>query len=444
MKVLKALSIVLLSAACAHAEDWPQWMGTQRDGVWHETGILQKFPAAGPTVRWRVPVGGGYSGPAVANGRVYVTDRELPAGTSNPADPFKRDEIPGKERVLCLNEADGRVLWTHAYDCKYTISYPAGPRTTPVVSIGSDDTVYTLGAEGTLLCLDAKKGTVVWSKDFNKDYATKTPLWGYSSSPLIDGQKVICIVGGAGSTVVAFDKDTGKELWKALSSTDIGYSSPVIYEAGGKRQLITWDSAGVHSLDPETGTVYWTEAYESKMAMVIATPRKLDDKLLVTSFFSGPVMMKLDAAKPAETVLWRGKSKVETNPDKLHCCLSTPFLEDGYIYGVCAYGQLRCLKADTGEQLWETLDATGGKADRWANAFIIKNGDRFFLPNEKGDLIIAKLSPKGYEEISRAHLLEPTGIANGRPVVWSHPAFANKCIYARNDKEIVCVSLAEK
>src|SRR5262249_51177088 len=120
------------------------------------------------------------------------------------------------------------------------------------------------------------------------------------------------------------------------------------------------------------------------------------------------------------------------------------FLEDGYIYGVCSYGQLRCLKAETGERLWETFAATDGEPVRWANAFIIKNGDVFFIPNEKGDLIIAKLSPKGYEELGRTHLLEPDNHNCGRWVVWSHPAFANRCCYARNDKEIICVSLAEK
>ena len=122
--------------------------------------------------------------------------------------------------------------------------------------------------------------------------------------------------------------------------------------------------------------------------------------------------------------------------------MTTPFLEAGHIYGVCSYGELRCLKADTGERVWETYAATGGKKDRWANAFIIKNGDRFFLPNEKGDLIIARLTPKGYEEISRAHLIEPTNKAMARDVVWSHPAFANRNIYLRNDKEILCYSLA--
>jgi len=180
------------------------------------------------------------------------------------------------------------------------------------------------------------------------------------------------------------------------------------------------------------------------MGLGVATPRKLDDCLFFTSFYHGSLMLKLDSSKPAATPLWRSEKVSEKNTTHLNSILGTPFLEDGHIYGVCSYGQLRCLKAETGERIWETFQATtSGQGIRWANAFIVKNGNRFFLFNELGDLIIAHLSPKGYEELSRAHLLEPTNKDCGRLVVWSHPAFANRCIYARNDKELVCADLAQ-
>jgi len=179
--------------------------------------------------------------------------------------------------------------------------------------------------------------------------------------------------------------------------------------------------------------------------MSIATPRQLGDKLFFSSFYNGSLMVRLDSAKPAITPLWRTEKASEKDTKHLNAVMCTPFLEDGYVYGVCSYGQLRCLKAGTGERVWETFEATtSGESVRWANAFIVKNGDRFFLFNEKGDLIIAKLTPRGYEEISRAHLLEPTNTAAGRDVLWSHPAFANRHIYARNDKEIICADLAGK
>jgi outer membrane protein assembly factor BamB len=179
--------------------------------------------------------------------------------------------------------------------------------------------------------------------------------------------------------------------------------------------------------------------------MTLATPRQLGDYLFFTAFYSGSLMLRLDPDKPAATTAWRTLKSNEKDTTHLNAVMCTPFLEDDFIYGVCSYGQLRCLKIETGERIWETFKATtSGEPVRWANAFIVKNGNRFFLFNEKGDLIIAKFSPRDYEEISRAHLLAPTSDAAGRAVLWSHPAFANRHVYARNDKEIICVDLAAK
>jgi outer membrane protein assembly factor BamB len=438
------LSVLLLlwGASALFADDWPQWLGPNRDSVWRETGIVEKFPAGGPTVLWHSEIGAGYSGPAVASGHVYVTDRQLAAGANNPKDPFQRGVIRGSERVLCLTAAEGKTVWKYEYDCPYTVSYPSGPRVAPLVSGGK---VFSLGAEGNLVCLDAADGKVKWSHDFKKDYQVKTPLWGFAGHPILQGNKLICLAGGEGTTVVTFDKDSGKEIWRALSAKEPGYSSPMICESGVKRQLIVWHPESINSLDPESGKVYWSEPFACRMGMTIATPRALKDSLLVTSFYSGSAMLHLDPTKPAETPSWRTQKASEKDTTHLNAVLCTPFLEDGYIYGVCSYGQLRCLKAETGERVWETFQATtSGEPIRWANAFIVKNGNRFLLANEKGDLVIAKLTPKGYEEISRTHLLEPTSAAAGRDVVWSHPAFANRRLYARNDKEIICVDLAAK
>jgi hypothetical protein len=175
----------------------------------------------------------------------------------------------------------------------------------------------------------------------------------------------------------------------------------------------------------------------------VATPRRAGDTLFLTSFYNGSMLLRLDSHQPRAVVAWKSKKASEKDTTELHTIMGTPFIENGYIYGVCSYGQLRCLKAETGERLWETLAATtkDGKELRWANAFLVKNADRFFLFNELGDLIIARLSPAGYEEISRAHLLEPTNDSPGRPVVWSHPAFADQMVFARNDREIIAVSL---
>lgn len=434
-----SLVIASLASAALKADDWPQWLGPQRDGVWRENGIVETFPKDGVPIRWRVPIGGGFAGPAVANGRVYVHDHVLAKNAQRPTDPFARGAVPGTERVLCLSEKDGTVLWTHEYDCAYTVSYGAGPRVTPVVHDGK---VYALGAEGNLFCLDAEKGKVVWSRELTKDYNVKTPLWGFAGHPLIDGDKLICLVGGQGSVAVAFDKNSGKELWRAVTAKEPGYCPPMIYEFGGKRQLIIWHPEAVNGLDPETGKMLWTHAASVRSALSIATPRKLDDdRLFLSSFYNGSLMLRIRGAQPE--VLWQSKKVSEKDTDMLHTIMGTPVIEDGYIYGCCSYGEFRCLKADTGERVWETFAPTTGKSERWGNAFAVKNESRYFLFNERGDLISAKLTPEKYEEVSRAHLIEPTNPDPGRPVVWSHPAFANRSVYVRNDKEIVCASLAK-
>jgi outer membrane protein assembly factor BamB len=446
-KLFLLSTLLLRLSSSVRADDWPQWLGPQRDAIWRETGILDKFPQGGPKVRWRTPIGAGYSGPAVAKGRVYLTDRILAEGTEKPKSPWGNGPVPGKERVLCLNEKTGELLWKHEYDCTYRISYADGPRATPLVH---DGRVYTFGAMGNLLCLDADKGKVIWSKDFVKDFKAPVPVWGFAAHPLLDGDKLICLVGGKDHIVVAFDKNTGAEKWHALSfkkgSTEIGYCPPMIYTIGGKRQLIIWHPESVNGLHPETGELYWSQPFAVKANLTIPTPRQASDLLFVTSFYNGAMMLKFANGKP--TVLWRSEVASEDpgRTDTLNSIIPTPFLRDGYIYGVCSYGELRCLQASDGKRVWMSLKATdvSDESVRWANAFLIAQGDRFFLPNEKGDLLIARLTPKGYEEIDRAHILEPTDPSPGRLVVWSHPAFANQSMYARNDKEIVCVSLAAK
>jgi outer membrane protein assembly factor BamB len=430
----------LVFALCSRADDWPQWLGPQRDGIWRETGIAQAFPATGPKIRWRTSIGAGYSGPAVAGGKAYITDRMLPPRGTNSANPFDKRSIPGLERVLCLDESDGKIIWRHEYDCPYNVSYPAGPRATPLIAQGK---VYTLGTEGHLFCFRAATGKELWSRQFKEDFGIETPLWGFSAHPLLDGNKLICLVGGKGSVAVAFDKETGKELWRALSAREPGYCPPMIYTAAGKRQLIIWHPESVNSLDPETGKLNWTVPFTAKMGLSIPTPRNNGDQLFLTSFYNGSLMLQFTGDASGVKEVWRRAGKNERNTDALHSIISTPSFDGDYIYGVCSYGQLRCLKASNGDRVWETFAATTGKEERWANAFLIKQGDRYFLANDKGDLIIARLLPDGYHEISRAHLLEPTNTASGREVVWSHPAFANRSIYMRNDKEIICASLAE-
>jgi len=418
------LLLVLQPFAICRADDWPQWGGPERDLVWREKGIVRTLPTGLLPRVWSTPIGEGYSGPAVADGRVYVMDRI---------------KARGEERVLCLDAAEGNILWQHPYRVQYSVDYPAGPRMTPLVDEGR---VYTIGAMGDMYCFGAADGELLWQKNFRDDYQTKVPTWGMVASPLVDGNQLITIVGGQNKAlVVSFDKATGKELWRALEDTEPGYCPPTPCTFGGVRQVIIWHPHAVSSLDPAGGKVLWEIPWDVKASLCIPMPRQVGKRLFLTSFYNGPRMIEVGSDGKSATVVWKGKSNSEERTDGLHSIMPTPWVTDSHIYGVCSYGQLRCLDAKTGQRLWETRAATGD--GRWWNAFLIPHEDRFFIHNEQGDLIIAELSPAGYKELSRAKLVAPTRKVNERMTVWSHPAFAMKSVFARNDKEIVRVNLAE-
>ncbi|MBI3858489.1 MAG: PQQ-like beta-propeller repeat protein [Planctomycetes bacterium] len=420
---------LLVLASDLRADDWPQWGGPQRDLVWREKGIVRKLPTEGLLPRvWSAPLGEGYAGPAVAAGKVFITDL------------VERQNKGATERVLCLEAATGKVLWTHSYAVEYGIAYPAGPRATPVVD---GVRVYAFGAVGDLICLNVEDGKVVWKRNTVAEFGNNIPTWGMAASPLLDGDQLITLAGGLkGAMIVSFDKSTGKELWRAIDDPEVGYCPPVMFEFGGVRQVIVWHPRAVTSLDPATGKVYWEIPFKIKSGLTVPTPRKIGNRLFVTAFYNGPMMIEVGADGKSAAVAWRGKSDSEIKTDGLHAIMCTPVLNETHLYGVCSYGQLRCLDSKTGERIWETRQATGD--GRWWNAFLVPHEDRFFIHNEQGDLIIANLTPAGYQELSRAKLVEPTRKVQNRMTIWSHPAFAMKSVFARNDKEIVRVDLSEK
>lgn len=451
---------VLVSICCvADADDWPRWMGPKMDGVWRETGIIDQFENAEAKVLWRQPIGGGYAGPSVVGNRVFVMDRtkDEKKGVTVENNIRAVGEIPGSERVSCLDLKTGQTIWEHAYECGYKIAYPNGPRCSVTVD---GDHVYSLGAMGRLLCLksdarSADDGSIVWKKELTEDYKTRTPPWGYSSHPLIDGNQLIVPVGGEGSGVVSFDKTSGEELWRSVTTIDIGYAPLVIFEgksADGKtqRQLIFWHGEGVTGMDPESGKEFWNVKFPedpSPSITTIATPVLFGNKLLISDFYKGSLMLQLESDPPAAKEVWRSYKDDPRNQESLNSMMTTPIVDKGHAYGIAFNGRgqgiFRCIDLESGKAKWTQENWLAEKPIMFATAFGVKNSDRYFLFSDTGELLIAQINADGFKEVSRAKILEPTSAARGRKVVWCHPAFAQQKMVVRNDEEIVCIDLAK-
>jgi outer membrane protein assembly factor BamB len=414
-----SLTLPLLLPAALRAEDWPQWRGPNRDGVCRETGLLESFPARGLKVRWRVPAGWGFSSPVVAQGRVYLADSVV-------VKPRAR------ERIRCFDETTGKTLWTHVYEVAYEDwafdpKQEIGPVATPIVHSGK---VYTVGRLGHLFCLDARKGAVLWRRNLEKDYqvafAPGTP------SPLIEGDFLILFIGGKpGAGVIGLHKDTGREVWKALDES-LTFSSPIVIVSGGKRQLIVWTQQSVTSLDPATGKTYWRQRLLTSGEYAVSTPVFDKDQLLI-----GGLMFQLDPDKPAARMLWP-HSRVPSRRVFSHT--STALLRGDHLFSAKSSGELICVEARTSRQVWRSAKVTDLK--NGASIHLTPNGASVLLYTDRGELIRARLTAHGYQEISRVAVLEPTFPFAGRKVAWSPPAYANGHIFARNGKELICASLA--
>ncbi|MCI0361067.1 MAG: PQQ-binding-like beta-propeller repeat protein [Planctomycetaceae bacterium] len=411
--------VLLLPLAALRAEDWPQWRGPNRDGVCGETGLLESFPTGGLKVRWSVPVGWGFSSPVVAQGRVILADSEVV-------------KPKAKECVHCYDEKTGQALWTHRYDVAYEDwafdpTQEIGPVATPIVHSGK---VYALGRLGHLLCLDVQKGEVLWQRNLEKDY--KIAFAPGAPSPLIEGNLLILFIGGKpDACVIALDKDTGKEVWKALDES-LTFSSPIVISAGGKKQLIVWTMESVTSLDPASGETWWRQRLLTSADYAVSTPVFQKNRLLI-----GGLMFQLDSDKPAAKVLWP-ESKAPAR--RIFSHTSTALLRDDCLFSAKSTGELICLDANSGKQIWESTKVTDLKSG--ASIHLTSCGDSVLLYTDKGELIRAQLTAQGFKETSRATVLEPTFPFAGRKVAWPAPAYANRHIFARSGKELVCASLA--
>ncbi|GAA5507861.1 PQQ-binding-like beta-propeller repeat protein [Novipirellula caenicola] len=430
----------LLAQTMATADDWPQWMGPTRDGNYNETGVVDSIPAGGLPIKWRVPVEGGYAGPAVVGNRIYVMDYKRTKGTL-VEEPDARPELEGTERLQCLDANTGKSIWTYEYPRSYRISYPAGPRATPTVV---DGVVAILGAQGDLAVLDAESGKLKWHINLPEKFAAPVPTWGFAAHPLVTDDMVVTMVGGEGQAVVAFERNTGKVKWKALSSTDAGYCPASLIQAGGTTQLIAWHPHAVASLNPKTGETYWTVPLVPDYGMSISQPQRSGDYLFASGIKDKSLMLKLDADKPGVTELWAGEPKMSLSVSTM-----TPLIHDGLMFGTDeTLGALVAAKVEDGERVWQTYEPVRPGQKRRLPAgttFVTRHtpSGHYFLFGEEGHLSIADMDADGYHSRGQMKVIEPTQTAFGRKVVWSHPAYANQTAYVRNDKELVAIDLAK-
>ncbi|MEZ6137516.1 MAG: PQQ-binding-like beta-propeller repeat protein [Pirellulaceae bacterium] len=427
----QALVFLSILTSSVQAEDWTQWRGANRDGVWQVEGVVDTLPEGQLPLDWSVEIGAGYNGPTVADGRVFVMDR-----VTEPRE---------MERVLCFDSASGRQLWKHEYPTNYTISYTAGPRASVTID---GERAYAVGAMGDVKCLDVAKGEVLWEHALDSEYELAMPIWGIAASPLVYKDLVIQQAAVADACMVAFDKTTGAEVWKALPEK-ASYASPIIVQRTGADGvahdvLVCWTGESLSGLDPRTGKVYWAHAMPpSRMPIGIGTPTIDGNRIFVSSFYDGSMMVELSEDGLSSELLWRAVGPDEQHTESLHAMIGTSILDGDYVYGVDSYGEFRCLDAKTGERIWE--DQTAVPRSRWATIHMVRQADRVWMFNERGDLLIAKLSPQGLEILDRAHLIDPTRVQlNKREgVCWSHPAFAEKSVFARSDEKLVRASLAK-
>jgi outer membrane protein assembly factor BamB len=412
-KPLQSIALLALLVATAnhwplttaHCADWPQFLGPNRNGTSPETGLLVTWPDKGPPKVWEKEVGDGYSGPVVAGNRLILFHR-----------------LANNEVVECLDPANGKGVWKFEYPTAYQDDYGKGngPRATPAIA---GNKVYTLGAEGKLHCLDLEKGTKVWSRSLHDDYQVKKGFFGVATSPLVEGNLVLVNVGGKGAGIVAFNKDDGKEVWKATEQA-ASYSSPVAATIDGVRHVFFFTREGIVGLDPANGTVRFSKRWRARLDASVnaATPLVVDDLLFVTSSYStGAILHRIKKDGIAE--VWKGDQALSSH-------YNTPVVHQGYLYGLDGRqegggAELRCVELKTGIVKWSK--------ERFGCASLILADGRLIALCENGDLVLVEPTPDSYKEKARARLLN-------RPVR-AEPALVNGRLYARDDSKLICWNL---
>ena len=405
MFVLLVAGATVLSAA---ESDWPQFLGPDRNGISSETAIIDQWPTDGPKVLWRAPGGGGMSGLAIQGGKLFTM--------------VQRD---GEQQLIALNATTGKPLWSTPIAPTYKNQMGNGPRATPTVAGGR---AFVFTGEGILAAVNVADGKVQWSHNVLSELKGESADYGMACSPLVSGDLVIVTAGAPQAAVVAYDIKSGKQAWTAGDEA-AGYSSPALLKLGGKEQIVVFTGASVLGLAPTKGTLLWQFPFVTDFGCNIATPLAYRDQIFISSGENhGCALLAL---KPGDSGLKTTEVWSSLGPKSvLRNEWQTSILLDDHLYGFDNVGgagpvsHLTCINAATGERAWQKV--------RFGKGNMISAAGKLLIVTMEGEFVMAKASPKAYEELGRAPVLGKTRQA---------PALANGLLYLRDDKEIVCLDL---
>jgi outer membrane protein assembly factor BamB len=409
MRLLEKAPLKASDTRAESSGEWPQWRGPRRDGVSLETGLLTVWPRSGLKEIWRTPRESptpGYSCLAVSGGRLFTLIAEKRNGRQH-------------EAVVCFDAVSGKELWRYSYPCTYDFAYGSGPRSTPTVE---GEYVYTVGATGTFLCLRTRTGEKVWEHNLLTEFGADNLAWGMSFSPLIVGELIYTNPGGPdGNSLAAFNKSTGKLVWKALDDK-AGYSSPIAVTAAGAPQIIFFTGKALVSVSPEGGKLYWRYPWKTRYDCNVATPIAVGDYLFISSYYDKGCavlhVVKDESGRPQVKMVY------ESNQMCNHFSSCVYYQE--HLYGF-SDDLLTCMEFRTGRVRWQQRGFHKGSLTL-ADGHLIILGDA-------GRLALAEATPEGYREKSSAQVGEGT--------CWTVPVVAGGRLYVRDEKRIVCLDLKQ-
>lgn len=386
--------------------DWPQWRGPDRTDISKETGLLKSWPEGGPKRVWLFEnAGNGYSGPAIANGRLYTM------GTRDSG-----------EIVLALDANTGRELWAVSIDSILENGWGGGPRATPTVD---GNQVYAVSGNGKLVCLEAADGRKVWEVTM-KSLGGSVPNWGYTESVLVDGDQVVCTPGGSKGAVAALDKKTGKVLWQSTDFTDPAhYSSIVVAQINGEKQYVQRTEKAVFGIAPKDGKILWRTSFPNGRTAVIPTPIVKGNQVYVSAGYGAGC--KMVTIEPGNKVKEEYDNKVIINHH------GGVLLLGDHLYGHSdrERGLWVCQNFATGEEVW----SHGGLGK---GAVSYADGRLYCLDERSGTVVLAEATPAGWKEHGRFKLDPQSKIRSSRGMIWTHPVISNGRLYLRDQEFIYC------